>query len=357
MSVAILSAIFLAAIIVIASTPSMSAFNASINHRFKRPKFVMNSSHDPDDCADVYERRRGKIGRMSIISRTVYLDTDDLMMRSKEEEFVGHEINSLNVTVWEMDKPSKLIQEWWSIDESERCSRVGDPFGVVMWPGSILASKELLKLHYSNNIQRKSPIVGATVLVLGAGTGVEAQTAALLGAKRVIATDINPLTLKLLEYGAKDAGIPGILEGKYFDLLSDITLPKCDILIVADVLYNQDLAKQVGRRIHEAIVRSFDEGAPPTKIIVTDSQQFHGTNFLEDAKLRELNAILQEGNFEQLRWESHKIERVCTSGVLIGKSYFFLLSRLVLLCSLLVPYLTDEDQTYDVDVRMITWGW
>ena len=97
---------------------------------------------------------------MSIISRTVYLDTDVLMMCSKEEESVGHEINSLNVTVWEMDKPSKLIQEWWSIDESERCSRVGDPFGVVMWPGSILASKELLKLHYSNKIQRKSPIVG-----------------------------------------------------------------------------------------------------------------------------------------------------------------------------------------------------
>lgn len=187
---------------------------------------------------------------------------------------------------------------------------------------------------------------------------MEAQTAALLGAKRVIATDINPLTLKLLEYGAKNAGISGILEGKYFDLFSDIPLPECDILIVADVLYNQDLAKQVGQRIHEAITRSFDEGAPPTKIIVTDSQQFHGTDFLEDAKLRELNAIFREGNFEQLRWESHKIERVCTSGVLIGKSIlFFLFSRLFLLCSLLVPYLTDEDQTYDVDIRMITWGW
>ena len=79
---------------------------------------------------------------------------------------------------------------------------------------------------------------------------MEAQTAALLGAKRVIATDINPLTLKLLEYGAKNAGISGILEGKYFDLFSDISLPECDILIVADVLYNQDLAKQVGQRIH-----------------------------------------------------------------------------------------------------------
>ena len=166
-----LSAIFLAAIIVISSTPSMSAFNSSINLRFKRSKFVMNSSHDLDDCANIYtERRQGKIGRMSIISRTIYLDCEvDSIMQHKGEDFVRQEIKRLNVTVWEMDKPSELIQEWWSIDESERCSRVGDPFGVVMWPGSILVSKELLKLHYSN--QLKSPIVGATVLVLGAGTG------------------------------------------------------------------------------------------------------------------------------------------------------------------------------------------
>lgn len=84
-----LSAIFFAAIFLIASALSMSAFNASINHCFKRSKFVINSrSHDPDDCADVYKLRRVKIGYMSIISRTVYLDTDDLMIRSKEEELL-----------------------------------------------------------------------------------------------------------------------------------------------------------------------------------------------------------------------------------------------------------------------------
>jgi predicted nicotinamide N-methyase len=307
----------------------------------------MMSSKGPDDGANVdMERRRGKIGGVPIISRTISIDIKvPLEFPGKKDLSVsvysdGHEIRRsdetkrLDVTVWEMDKPSDLIQEWWSIDQSERNARVGDPFGVVMWPGSILAAKELMKLHHST--QFISPIANATVLVLGAGTGVEAQTAALLGAKRVIATDINPLTLKLLEYGANnDLRIGDNFKCKFFDLFSDLALPACDILIAADVLYNPELAKQVGRRLHEAIVRSFDAGASPTKVIITDSQQFHGTNFLEEVtELRELNAIFKESNFERLRWETHKLESVQGSGVLI-----------------------DEDQTYDVDARMISWGW
>jgi predicted RNA methylase len=74
---------------------------------------------------------------------------------------------------------------------------MGDPFGVVMWPGSIVASKELMKQHYCSP---QSQIENATVLVLGAGTGLEAQTAGLLGARKVIATDINQMALRLLKY-------------------------------------------------------------------------------------------------------------------------------------------------------------
>lgn len=125
------------------------------------------------------------------------------------------------------------------------------------------------------------------------------------------------------------------MEAKYFDLFSEEALPACDILIAADVLYNPDLANQVGRRLHEAIVRSFEEGKSPTKVVVTDSQKFHGTNFLEEvAELKELNTMFEEGDWEQLKWETEKLENVCGSGVLV-----------------------DEDQVYDVEIRMILWGW
>ena len=293
----------------------------ALNHlRLKRTSFITMLSTVPADANVDETREKEMIGKVPIISRTIPVeikDRDDVVKR-------------LDVTVWEMDKPSDLIQEWWSIDDSERSARVGDPFGVVMWPGSILAAKELMK----QNIHQK--IANATVLVLGAGTGVEAQTASLLGAKKVIATDINPLTLKLLEYGSeKDSRIGDAFEARYFDLFSDDALPNCDVLIAADVLYNTDLAMCVGRRLHEAIVRSFDQGDSPTKIIVTDSQQFHGTNFLEEVnELKDLNSLFKENGWEHLKWETYKLNNVSGSGVLI-----------------------DEDQTYDVDVRMICWGW
>ncbi len=255
------------------------------------------------------KRERALLGNVKIISRTINIAED------------------MNVTIWELERPSSLIQEWWSLDENERESRVGDPFGVVMWPGSIVASKELMK--------QQENVANATVLILGAGTGVEAFAAAMLGASKVIATDINPLSLQLLGYGAQRMeGIGNVVEAMHFDLFSSEQLPPCDILVAADTLYNEHLARQVGHRLHEAIVRSFDVGDSPTKVLVTDSQQFHGTDFLQEKEMVELNALFQQGGWKPLQWELEKLKNVRGSGVLI-----------------------DEDQTYDVDVRAIRWGW
>lgn len=171
------------------------AVNTPIHHRYNRPSHTLMSTRQSIED----DPKRAKLGKVPILSRTIPIEIKDPTGLPREgavaeggNDSVGSDTKRLNVTIWEMDKPSDLIQEWWSIDESERNARVGDPFGVVMWPGSILASMELMKQHYSHSTS-KSPITNATVLVLGAGTGVEAQTAALLGAKTVIATDINPL--------------------------------------------------------------------------------------------------------------------------------------------------------------------
>lgn len=116
-----------------------------------------------------------------------------------------------------------------------------------------------------------------------------------------------------------------------FDLFSEVPLPESDIIIAADVLYNSELAAQVGRRIYEAI--SKNDKIP--KLIVTDSQKFHGTDFLVEVKeLKELSSLLRERGLEELQWEMRQLTQVRGSGVLV-----------------------DEDQTYDVDVRMICWGW
>ena len=201
------------------------------------------------------ERERAKLGRVPIISRKIHVEIDvplklsptrtttatdknDGTKNSNQTESDGIK-KGLDVTIWEMEKPSEMIQAWWTFDESEKRG-MGDPFGTVMWPGSILASMELMQQHYCHHhssfssSSSPSPIKDATVLILGAGTGVEAQTAALLGAKKVIATDINQLTLSLLDYGAKrmverckdefNEGLDGVVEAKCEFLCESIFL-------------------------------------------------------------------------------------------------------------------------------------
>jgi methylase of polypeptide subunit release factors len=112
-----------------------------------------------------------------------------------------------NVTVWEWDAPAVIMEHYWSVQQNF-CSqqKVLDPFGLVSWPGAVVAAREMLA--YKKEIQNSK------VLVLGAGPGVEAQALAMLGAKQVIASDVHPTTLRLLRYGAQQSGLDGIIQGQ-----------------------------------------------------------------------------------------------------------------------------------------------
>lgn len=120
-----------------------------------------------------------------------------------------------------------------------------------------------------------------------------------------------------------------------FDVYSDQKLPPCDILVAADVLYNSDLSKRIGLRLHESILCALSGKEACPRIIITDSQKFHGTDFLIELKeLRELNEALVENGLDQLQWEDKKLQNVTASGVLL-----------------------DVDLVYNVDVRLLSWGW
>lgn len=214
------------------------------------------------------------------------------------------------IDIWEQFDAASTIEHYWNM-QSRSIKVALDPFGLVNWPGSTVAAQELKK--YKNEIK------GASVLVLGAGTGVEAQAVAMLGARKVIATDYNPTTLKLLEYGAMEVGLDTIISTQHFDLCGFKALPDCDILIAADVMYSDRLSTVLGDRILEALKK-----ADPPKVLVTDSQRF--ADFTP--KLRK---ILQD---ESLRWEERLINSFVGSGVMI-----------------------EEDQTYDVKARVLSIGW
>eukprot|EP00562_Extubocellulus_spinifer_P032885 CAMPEP_0178731708 /NCGR_PEP_ID=MMETSP0699-20121125/30180_1 /TAXON_ID=265572 /ORGANISM="Extubocellulus spinifer, Strain CCMP396" /LENGTH=361 /DNA_ID=CAMNT_0020383785 /DNA_START=1379 /DNA_END=2464 /DNA_ORIENTATION=- len=263
---------------------------------------------DASQPQEQQSRRRALLsGKLPITSRTVPLGITN---PSVAEERDGKE---LSVTIWEVEKPNEMIELWWASGESDR-ETIGDPFGVVMWPGSILAAREMAA--------RRDEIVNRTVLVLGAGTGLEAQAAAMLGAGRVYATDINSLSLRLLDYGIKEAGLDSVVESGVFDLCGTDPLPRADVVLAADILYNQDLGMQVGKRLME-ILNMPQEQRPG--VIITDSQRFYGTDF---APL--LNEELERVGRSTIEWEERDL-KVTTSGILV-----------------------DEDQTYDVTARIIS---
>jgi hypothetical protein len=134
--------------------------------------------------------------------------------------------------------------------------------------------------------------------------------------------DISKLTLKLLRFGAEQAGVGGVVEPVLFDLFSQDELPECDILVAADVLYNKELAQQIGKRVVEVLSRD----SPPS-LLITDSQRFHGTDFLQD-----VNDIVSDQ--APLEWKYFELQNIWASGVMI-----------------------DGDQTYDATTRMVSTGW
>lgn len=228
--------------------------------------------------------------KVTVVSRDVQVTTD------------------LCVTVWELEKLARIVEDYW-VDEKDKAL---DPFGLVSWPGSLVAAREL--------VRHRSIVQDARVLVLGAGCGIEAQAAARLGAASVLATDIHPTTLQLLEYGVAQAEEHMTsISTALFDIASTEPLPECDLMVVADVLYNEELTKQVVRRCLEARRRL----SPPT-ILVTDSQRF-----FED----DLNSGLKSIGQPKIAWTHQELPAFTGSGVAI-----------------------DEDQTYDVEARVVWIG-
>lgn len=140
--------------------------------------------------------------------------------------------------VYEYRAVSALVTKW-----SEGKEEL-DPFGVVLWP----AADMLAELVSREDLQK------CTILELGCGTGLCSLAAASRGASRVIATDFNPAPLELVTLAATRQQF-GAVEVRVFDLCSAEALPTgVDLLLAADVCYNEKIARALARRCKQASV-------------------------------------------------------------------------------------------------------
>mmetsp|Transcript_11619 Transcript_11619/g.33468 ORF Transcript_11619/g.33468 Transcript_11619/m.33468 type:complete len:116 (-) Transcript_11619:20-367(-) len=106
-----------------------------------------------------------------------------------------------------------------------------------------------------------------------------------------------------------------------------LPLPSADLLVIADVLYNEQLASGVVQRLVEGWKRN-----PNVKILVTDSQRF--VDFFKELKEKlEEASVLQNLPMPTIDFVEETLNSFTGSGVCI-----------------------DDDQTYDVKVRTIWIG-
>ena len=164
----------------------------------------------------------------------------------------------LKLSPLHFDSAARCQLKLWLIDpdgmdaplsEQESSAIFADPpYWCFCWGSGLALAERLLNGAHS--------IKGKTVLDFGCGSAVVGIAAALAGAAKVIACDIDPLALKASALNASENGV----ELEYLDDFFTFD-GKVDILFASDVLYDPD---------NRPLVQRFREVAD--EVVVADSR-------------------------------------------------------------------------------------
>ncbi|WP_091345981.1 class I SAM-dependent methyltransferase [Micromonospora rhizosphaerae] len=122
---------------------------------------------------------------------------------------------------------------WWARMEAEAGRSLPPPYWASAWAGGQALARHLL--------DHPELAAGRRVLDLAAGSGLVAIAAALVGAERVVANDIDPYAVAAVTVNARANRVVVAASGD--DLLdSEVT---ADLLLAGDVLYDVAMAERV----------------------------------------------------------------------------------------------------------------
>ena len=117
---------------------------------------------------------------------------------------------------------------WWEEKSKDDNS---NPHGAKLWPAAVAVARYVSSL----------PIQGKTVLELGCGNGLCSLAAAQAGATSVIATDLSADALGLTDEACAINDVKSVTT-QILDLGGKEPLPAADVVVCADLLYDDDLA-------------------------------------------------------------------------------------------------------------------
>ena len=159
---------------------------------------------------------------------------------------------------------------WWDRESEAPGS---NPYGAKLWPAALAIAEHLAALP-------ASALQDLSVLELGCGNGLCSMAAAARGASRVVASDLSADALQLTREAVARQKLS--VDTLQLDLGDRSTpLPPADLVIAADLLYDDTLAAHVATRVAEAIQRG-------SWVIVGDARRAGREAFMQ--KLREVSA-------------------------------------------------------------------
>jgi len=146
---------------------------------------------------------------------------------------------SLHVSVLEISD-----RKWWT-QQSQRSD--SNPFGAKLWPAALGIAEHLASLPTSGWEHVDS------ALDCCCGNGLVSMALASRGVGTVTASDISPLALELTSQAAalQDLNVATL----HFDLGCPAPLPDAELVVFADLFYDEALGRLVAKRVAEATKR------------------------------------------------------------------------------------------------------
>ena len=129
---------------------------------------------------------------------------------------------------------SDVVALWEAIENERGTAPTDPPFWAAAWPGGQALARHVL--------DRPDLVAGRSVLDLGSGSGLVAVAAALAGAARVTASDVDPFSHAAIAVNAEGNGIPPV------EVLGDVLgeePPVVDVVLAGDVCYDRVLSERV----------------------------------------------------------------------------------------------------------------
>jgi predicted nicotinamide N-methyase len=125
---------------------------------------------------------------------------------------------------------------WHLTGQELAAAELAPPFWAFAWAGGQALARHIL--------DHPDLVAGRSVLVVAAGSGIEAVAAVKAGAAHVTASDIDPLARAAMTLNAEANGVAFAVTAD--DLLAGAP-PAADVVLLGDLCYERDLAERLMR--------------------------------------------------------------------------------------------------------------